>query len=100
MRSLIKRYWFLVAVIAVFFMVFAVYTVSLSGPTQLSKQEALTLMNLQAKAVMATADRNEYAQMLYLKYGLSPEFYSIDVGQGCFLPRQAQPVGIKTEEEE
>ena len=99
MRTLIRQYWFLAAVIAVFFMLFAAYTVSLSGPTQLTKQEALSLMNLQAKAVMATADRNEYAQMLYLKYGLSPEFYSIDVARGCFMPRGALPVEDQNEKD-
>ena len=94
-----SRYWYLVAVVVVFIGLFAAYTVSLSGPTQLTKQEALSLMNLQAKAVMATADRNEYAQMLYLKYGLSPEFYSIDIARGCFMLRRTQPVEDQNEKD-
>jgi hypothetical protein len=99
MRNLVKRYWLLVAAIAVLTMILAAYTLSLSGPVQLTKEEALTLMNLQTRAVLATADRNEYAEQLYLKYGLSPEVYNIDIEHGCFVPRQGLPVEEQNEED-
>jgi hypothetical protein len=88
-----------VAAIATITLVCAAYVVSLGGPVQLSKQEALTLMNLQAKALMAEADRNEYAQMLYVKYGIAPEHYNLDIARGCFVLRTVPPVEEENEED-
>jgi hypothetical protein len=94
------RYVSMVAAVAlVFVVILLAYTISTPAPAQLTKEEALTLMNLQARALMATADRNEYAQMLYAKYGLAPELYDIDIGRGRFVLRTVGPVEPSREEE-
>lgn len=57
-----------------------------NGAVELTKQEALELMNYQTKLVMAQADRDEYVRRLCMKYGVSLETHNLNFNTGRFTP--------------
>ena len=67
--------------------VFASYQIFDSKNIELTKEEALSLMNAQTAAVMAVADRDEIVNLLCAKYGVSLESHSLNVATGQFVPR-------------
>ena len=74
-------------VLGVALMAFASYQIFDSKNIELTKEEALSLMNAQTAAVMAVADRDEIVQLLCVKYGVSLESHSLNVATGQFVPR-------------
>jgi len=78
------------AVIGAIVLLFAVSSISAllsdSGAVELSKQEALRLMDLQTRAVMAAADRDEFVNKLFVTYGVDPKTHNLNIATGQFVP--------------
>lgn len=69
-----------------------VYNCADNPVPELTKEEALRLMDLQTQFVMIQADRDEYVRTLFLKYNLDPQRYSIDIQSGKFTLREQSNV--------
>ena len=63
-----------------------------SGTIELSKGEALALMNAQTSLVMATSDRDEVVSALVAKYGVSMQTHTLDIANGRFVPLELEEV--------
>lgn len=67
-----------------------------SGAVDLTKEEALKLMNLRTQAVLSQADLNEFVGQLYLKYGLTDKTHDLRVDTGKFVPKEIQNEEVPT----
>jgi len=87
--ALVTENLVLIAVAVIVIVLFAVGFWTLrsdSGVVELTKVEALTLMDLQTKAVMIVADRDQYVQQLYAKYQMDPKTHQLNLAAGQFVP--------------
>lgn len=64
------------------------YLYPTGGPVELSKEDSLRLVNLQAAVIMASADRDEFIKDLCARYGVTLETHNLDLTKGQFVPRE------------
>ena len=87
-KKLGVKIWLSIAALGVLAVVCSLVATD-SGTIEITKQEALQMMDLQTKAVMAVADRDEYLSALAMKYGVSLQTHSFNLIEGRFEPARS-----------